>query len=387
IVYLHVWRKFGMLDWKNGVFIGFHDFGWSKSTYRAETQVLWGIYIGHFTFLVGMAATSVVLLIPAYLFHIPHMKRVILLGECLAITAVTMSLLFIFVDLGRPWLLWHALPFIGQLNFPTSILAWDILILIAYLILNLGLFVYIILGQYRNQPRLEKEYFPWMILAIILGIAIHTVTAFMLAGLPARPFWHSAILAPRFLASAFAAGSAGLILLFKILQNTTDFFCEREVERLLTGIMAFALLIYLFLFSSEWFTIYYRPVNGHLGANYLYFGLGEQSGLTLWSWSAITAQLVALIILILPPLRQRPWFLNGACLFIIAGILFEKGVGLILPAFIPTPLGEVTTYKPTWVEIQVTLGIWAFGTLLFTLLARVVVAVTSGTLRKPGNLS
>ena len=49
------------------------------------------------------------------------------------------------------------------------------------------------------------------------------MTAFLYSGLAARPFWMTAILAPRFLASAFAAGPALLILLILVLRRTTGY--------------------------------------------------------------------------------------------------------------------------------------------------------------------
>ncbi|MBF0439323.1 MAG: polysulfide reductase NrfD [Magnetococcales bacterium] len=333
-------------------------------------QVLWGLYIGNFVFLVGLAASAVVLVIPAYWLQWDEVRQTTLLGECMAIVAVSMSLLFVFVDLGQPVRIWHALPFLGRLNFPVSILAWDMVILTLYLLLNVGLVVYLLWGRYTGQPRLVRRYFFWIVVATLLGIGIHTVTAFMLSGLPARPFWHSALMAPRFIASAFASGAAVLFLMFWVLEKTMGLQRSGQVISLLTGIMTLALLIHLFLLGAEWFVLLYRPTDHGESGRILYWG---HSALKLAVWSAIAAEVMVAIVLIIRPLRHHFGVVWVASLLIVGAVLIEKGMGLIVPGFQPTPLGEYVNYLPTTVEIRVTVGIWAFGLLFFTLLARLVV--------------
>ncbi|MBF0368098.1 MAG: polysulfide reductase NrfD [Magnetococcales bacterium] len=350
-------------------------------------QILWGLYIGNFTFLVGVAAAAVILLIPVVFFQRQEMGSVVLLGECLAIAAVTMSLLFVFVDLGQPLRIWHALPLIGTLHFPTSILAWDMVVLTAYLLLNASLVFIQFKGQYQGRPLSKKKLKPWLIGAIVLGIAIHTVTAFMLSGNPARPFWYSAVLAPRFIASAFAAGGALMILTFRLLDGISEFTLHHAVERTLTGIVAVSMVINLFLLGSEFFIHFYRHTEHALSAQYLYWGLPGADALTLPVRLAIAANGLAGLILIIRPWRHRRWLLNGACLLALGGIWTEKGLGLVVPAFIPTPLGEVVEYTPSLIEIEISLGIWAFGGLLFTLLARLAVGLSAGTLRQKRRLA
>lgn len=344
-------------------------------------QVAWGLYIGNFTFLVGIAAAAVVLVVPAHVFRIPEMRPVVLLGESMAVSAVAMSLLFVFVDLGQPLRVWHALPGPGSLNFPASILAWDMVVLVFYLVLNLGLgyaFLHARAERRRLDPRITV---PLVVLAVVGGIAIHTVTAFMLAGNPARPFWHTAALAPRFIASAFAAGSAFLIVLFQVLGHMARFEVARGAVRLLALVFMFALLLNLFLLGSELFVHFYGPHGRANAAQYLYAGLPGADRLTPWIRAATLAEGLAAVILVVHRLRLDFRFLNAACLLAIPAIWIEKGLGLVVPGFVPTPLGEVVEYGPTGVEILVSAGIWAFGAMLFTALARITVAVETGRLR------
>src|SRR5512135_3190421 len=65
-------------------------------------DVSWGLYIGQFTFLVGVAASGVMLVIPYYLHDFKKFGKIVILGEFLAVSAVIMCILFIFVDMGQP---------------------------------------------------------------------------------------------------------------------------------------------------------------------------------------------------------------------------------------------------------------------------------------------
>ena len=170
--------------------------------------VSWGFYISNFTFLVGVAAAAVMLILPAYVFHDPNFHRVVIIGEGVAVGALVMCLSFIIVDLGGPLQAWHLIPGIGIFNFPSSILAWDVLVLNGYLLLNGLVPAYILYSHYMGRKANEKIYRPFVFLSIFWAFSIHMVTAFLYQGLPARPFWNNPLLGPRFLASAFAAGPA-----------------------------------------------------------------------------------------------------------------------------------------------------------------------------------
>ncbi len=345
-------------------------------------QVSWGLYIGNFTFLVGIAAAAVVLVVPAYIFNRREMERVTLLGECMAIAAVVMSLLFVTVDLGRPLRFWHALPYIGSLNFPTSILAWDMVVLAAYLVINVVIVYFMLYARFQGRKPDMRLFHPMLLLAIILGLSIHTVTAFFLSGNPARPFWNTAVLAPRFIASAFTAGSGLLIMVLQGLHKQRLLRLSKKVVRMLALIMAFAAFINMFLLLSELFTHFYRHTLDGESARYLYFGLPGADLLTPWIHLAILANLTATVILMVHPWRNNLKLLNLACVLASVAIWFEKGVALVVPGFIPTPLGEVAEYVPTGIEIMVSCGIWAVGITLFILMARVVGGIETGRLRK-----
>ena len=175
-------------------------------------EVSWGVYIANFTFLVGVAAAAVMMVIPVYIYNNEELHDLVIFGELLAVAAILMCLAFVTVDLGRPDRFWHLIPGIGQFNFPASMLSWDVLVLNGYLLLNVHICGYLLYCRYRGRAPAKWFYIPFVFIAIVWAVSIHTVTAFLYVGLGGRPFWNSAIVGPRFLASAFTAGPALIIL-------------------------------------------------------------------------------------------------------------------------------------------------------------------------------
>ncbi len=500
-------------------------------------QVSWGVYIANFTFLVGVAAAAVMLVIPVYVYKNEELHDLVIFGELLAIAAILMCLAFVTVDLGRPDRFWHMIPVIGKFNFPGSLLSWDVIVLNGYLVLNVYLCAYLLYCRYRKVVPSKWLYLPVVFTGIVWAVSIHTVTAFLYVGLGGRPFWNSSIVGPRFIASAFTAGPALIILALQIIRRVTAFApegnegagngtagggvrtsrpatlddfnllmrhlpelaavpadvrpsClaganvvevaagqvllrqgandkeayfviegrvvvkreeggrfrviravgpgeqfgeisalhgtprtataiaevptrvlqvpadslqklmkhppvdqvvrERMTERLkitdrslmtLRGIVQVSMLINVFLLLNEVFKEFYTG-NLHVAASqYLYFGLHGHHALVPWIWTAIGCNLIALVLLLLPASRSLKW-LDLACVLAIVGIWIEKGMGLVVPGFIPSPLGEIVEYTPTLNETLVCLGIWAFGILWYTLSLRIAVPILQGTLSK-----
>lgn len=344
-------------------------------------QVSWGFYISNFAFLVGIAAAAVLLVIPAYIFHRDEFKSVVLIGEGLAVAAVVGAMLFVIVDLGRPDRLLHLIPVLGRFNWPQSMLAWDVLVLNGYLALNLAIPCYVHYCHYQNKEPKLALYFPFVLLAIVWAISIHTVTAFLFASSSARPFWNIALLAPRFIATAFVSGPALIILVLQLLKRFTRYPVPETVIDTLALIMTVALQISLFFVGAELFTDFYNEGSHAASVRYLYFGLDGLNSLQSIIWTALAMNIVAVLILSIHPLRRRRWLLNIACLLAFCGIWIEKGMGFVVPGFIPTPLGEVFEYSPTAIELVLALGVWAVCALIFTLLAKASIAISMGDVR------
>ncbi len=339
-------------------------------------QVSWGLYIANFTYLVGMAAAAVMLVIPVYIYKNKDLHDLVIFGELFAVASILMCLLFVTVDLGRPDRFIHLFL---RFNWPISMLTWDVLVLNGYLLLNLHICGYLIYCAYRRTRPGKWFYIPFVFVAIFWAISIHTVTAFLYSGLGSRPLWNSAVLAPRFLASAFSAGPAFLVLALQVIRRFSDYKVPDGALQMLRKIITVALSINMFLLGSEMFTEFYTQAEHSASAQYLFFGLAGKHALVPWIWTAIGMNSLALVLLFFPISKSLKW-LNLSCALMIVGIWIEKGMGLIVPAFIPSPLGEMVEYKPTTNEILVSLGIWAFGLLVFTILVRITIPVLSGRL-------
>ncbi len=499
-------------------------------------EVSWGVYIANFTFLVGVAAAAVMLVIPVYIYGNEELHDLVIFGELLAVAAIVMCLAFVTVDLGRPDRFWHLIPGIGQMNFPSSMLSWDVIVLNGYLLLNVYICGYLLYCRYQKKRPSKWFYIPFVFIAIGWAISIHTVTAFLYVGLGGRPFWNSAIVGPRFLASAFTAGPALIILALQVVrrvtatapagpfarpvatgpgvaperaavlgdlellahhlpelaavpleerrkslagamvlevaggdillrQGATDhhaFFVlsgrvvvkrdeggrsritrslgpgeqfgevsaltgtprvataiaeessqvlrlpvdalrrlmqtpkmneivqSRMSERLmitdrgllmLRSIVQVSMIINVFLLVNEVFKEFYSGNLHVASAKYLFLGLHGHHALVPWIWTAVALNVGAMILLVLPLSRSLKW-LNLTCVMCIVGIWIEKGMGLVVPGFIPTPLGAIVEYSPSLNETLVCLGIWAFGLLLYTVFLRMAVPILQGRLSK-----
>jgi Ni/Fe-hydrogenase subunit HybB-like protein len=337
--------------------------------------VSWGFYISNFTFLVGVAAAAVMLILPAYVFHDPEFHRVVIIGEGVAVGALVMCLTFIFVDLGGPLQAWHLIPGIGLFNFPSSILAWDVLVLNGYLLLNALVPMYILYHHYHNREANEKLYRPFVILSIFWAFSIHMVTAFLYQGLPARPFWNNPLMGPRFLASAFAAGPALITLILAIIHNVTEYKIDKKVFNKLRLIIVVSAIINLIMLLSEVFKEFYFTTHHSISAVYLFFGLDGHNALVPWIWTSISVNIIATLVLALNPGKNNPKVLLPASGFLFIAIWMEKGIGLIVPGLIPSPLGEVVDYLPTWVELSITIGIFCLGLTVVTFLIRAALII------------
>jgi len=334
-------------------------------------NVTWALYIAQFTFLVGVAASAVMLVLPYYLHNYKAFARVTILGEFLAVSAVLMCLTFIIVDLGQPARAFNIIIY----PTPSSILFWDMIVLNGYLLLNI-LIGWTVLSSERKSIPPPGWVKPLIYISIPWAISIHTVTAFIYAGLPGRSFWLTAIMAPRFLASAFASGPALLILLCLILRRFARFHTEKEPIQALAKIVTYSLVISIFFVAMEIFTAFYSQVPEHMQSfKYLFVGLQGHYAMVPWMWSAVVLAGIALVILINPRTRKNETLLAIACAAVFVSLWIEKGLGLVVTGFIPSPLEKITDYSPTGPEILITVGVWAMGLLVLTVLYKVALSV------------
>ncbi len=340
-------------------------------------HVSWGLYIANFTFGVGLAAGAVMMVIPAYLYDDDEMHDLVIVGEVLAIASILVCLLFVVVDLGRPDRFWHLIPGIGRFNWPISMLSWDVIVLNGYLLLNLHITGYLLYSRFKKVRPNKVWYIPFVFLSVIWAISIHSVTAFLYSGLGGRPFWNSALLAPRFIVTAFVTGPAFVILLLQALRRFSGVAFGDGPIKTLSSVLKVTAVTNLFMFGSEAFTAFYTGGAHAAALKYSFFGSHGSNTLAPWVWTALALNVVAAALLLLPGDNRKR--LNIACVFTFAGVWIEKGMGLIVAGFIPSTLHEIVGYAPTLTEWKITAGIWAFGGLVLTAGLKVVLTVMEGS--------
>ena len=334
-------------------------------------DVSWGLYIGQLTYFVGVAASGVMVVLPYYLHDYKAFGRITILGEFLAIASIIMCGLFVMVDLGN---LPRMLNIILYPN-PTSILFYDMIVLNVYMLLNL-----VIGWNVLSAEKKGVSYPQWVKVLIYISIpwafSIHTVTAFLYAGLPGRHYWLTAIMAARFLSSAFCSGPAILILLCFIVRKFTKFDPGKEQIGTLASIVAYAMILNVFFFLLELFTAFYSQIPGHMHPFvYLFSGLEGHGKLVPWMWTAGCFAVLALLLLIVPASRRNENTLILACVSVFISTWIDKGLGLVVGGFIPNPFEKVFEYWPTLPEVVISMGVWATGLFVITVLYKITVSV------------
>jgi molybdopterin-containing oxidoreductase family membrane subunit len=373
------WLGFLLLLVLWGVTAWLHQVSDGLIATNMRDQVSWAFYIGNFTFLVGVAAAAVLLVIPAYVYNWKPIREIAIFGELLAVSAIVMCLLFVTVDIGRPDRAWHLLPFVGNLHLPSSLLAWDVVVLNGYLVLNVIIVAHFLYSAYHRQPYRASFIVPLLLFSIPAAVSIHTVTAFVYNGMAARPFWNASILAPRFLASAFCSGPAIMLILFQILRKFTKIEIKNEAIWKIAELMAYAMFINLFLFGAEIFKEYYSNTHHLVHTQYLYSGAHGHTALVPYAWASILFSVIAFVLFLVPATRKNFFTLNLGCLLIYAGVYIEKGLALVIPGMTPDTLGEFYEYVPTMIELRVGAGIFAIGFMVFTVLCKIAVPLIQGT--------
>ena len=334
-------------------------------------DVSWGVYIAQFTFLVGVAASALMVVLPYYLHDYKEFGKIVIIGEFLAVSAATICLLFVIADMGHPDRLFYVLLY----PHPKSMVFWDVQVLNGYLLINI-ISGWTVLEAERKGISPPNWVKPIIYLSIVWAVSIHTVTAFLYAGTPGRHLWLTAVLAPRFLASAFAVGPSLLILISFILRKFADFDVGEKAIQKLTTIATYAAIANFFFVGAEFFTAFYSNIPGHKHSlEYLFFGLDGKYQLVPWMWFSMIVGITSVIILLYQQRRPSKKLLIAACSGIVVSLWIDKGIGLIIGGFVPSPMEEVVEYFPTFIEITVTIGIWAIGLLILTALLKVAVSV------------
>ena len=335
-------------------------------------DVSWGFYIAQFTYLVGVAASAVMLVLPAYFHHYKKFKKMIILGEFMAIAAVVMCMLFIVVDMGQPQRVLNVILH----PTPNSVMFWDMTVLTGYLLLNVVI-GWVTLEAERHQVDPPKWIKFFIYLSIFWAFSIHTVTAFLYAGIPGRHYWLTAIMAARFLSSAFCSGPAILLLLAFLLKRLTGFDAGKEAVQTLAKIIAYAMGINVFFYCLEVFTAFYSQIPGHMHPMVALFSGhdGHSLWVNAWMWTAVVLGLVSLLLIAMPSTRDNEKILPFTLIILVAATWIDKGLGLLIGGFTPNSFEQITVYSPSIAELAIGIGVYGIGALVLSLLWKIALDV------------
>jgi molybdopterin-containing oxidoreductase family membrane subunit len=365
VSFLLVVIAIGFVSWLREVHLG------SGPMTGLSRDVTWGLHVGQLTFFVGVAASAVLVTMPYYLLNYKEFGKIAIMGEFLAVSAVLISMLSVFAIMGQPTRIWNVILHAT----PNSIIFWDLVVLNVYLILNI-LCGWTVLGAERKGVPPPVWIKPFIIFAIIWAPLIHTVTAFIFAGLPGRDHWLTSLQAAHFLATAFAAGPSLLIILSMIVRKVSRFDPGKVALQTLAKIATCALVIHIFFIALEFFTAFYSRIPGHMRTlQYLYTGLDGHRELVPVMWTSSILAVTALVLLLTPATRRNEKTLLAAALAAFFSIWLDKGFCFVVSGFVPNPFERVTGYWPALNEFFVAAGCWGVGFLVLTILYRIVISV------------
>jgi molybdopterin-containing oxidoreductase family membrane subunit len=255
-------------------------------------------------------------------------------------------------------------------------IAMNVLILNGYLVLNLVLVAYFLYCNFAGHHYNNALFITLMFVSIPMAISIHATTAFIFNVLPSRPYWNSAILVPRFVGTALAAGPALMVLAFQMLRRQAKINIRDEALRKIAEMISIVMFVNLLLFLAEVVTEYRSATHHTVHMQYYFQGINGHIGLTPWAWSGAACNVVAFFLLMIPRTRNRMLTMNIGCFLVFVGVFVEKGIGLVLPGFTPGTLGEMYEYVPSTPELMICVGVAGVGTLVFTLLTKIAIPLS-----------
>ena len=161
-----------------------------------------------------------------------------------------------------------------------------------------------------------------------------------------------------------------------IVRKLSKFDPGKEQIQSLAKVVAYAITVNVFFFLCEVFVVFYSNIPEHMDhLTYLFVGLHGHGVPVPWMWASAVFAIIALILLIVPATRRREGILTLGCIAVVASTWIDKGFGLVIGGFIPNPFEKVFEYWPTFPEIMISVGVWAIGFFVLTVLYKITVSV------------
>ena len=364
--------------------------------------VLWGVYVATFVFWIGIAHSGTLISAVLFLFRARWRTSIYRSAEAMTVFAVITAALFPIIHLGRPWFFYWVLPYPNQrglwVNF-RSPLIWDVFAILTYLIVStIFLFTGLIpdvaaardrasgwrrrfygllalgwRGTDRQWRHFGSAYLFFAALATPLVVSVHSVVSWDFA-LAIVPGWHSTIFAPYFVAGAIFSGVAMVLTLLIPLRRIfrlEAYITEWHFENL-AKILILTSLIVTYAYVVEFFLAWYsgNPFEQHPFYNRAF---GYYAPLF---WLMLFCNSVVPLALFFPQIRRGTAPLFVVSIFINIGMWLERFIIVVSSLsheYIPFEWG---TYWPTWVELSIIAGSFAWFFLWFLLFIKHLPAVS-----------
>jgi len=161
-----------------------------------------------------------------------------------------------------------------------------------------------------------------------------------------------------------------------VLRRFGGFDAGRDAIQSMAKIVTYAFITCIFFVVVELWTVFYSQVPDDMEHyRFLFVGLEGYNTIAHAMTVAVISAAAALVLLINPRTRKKELTLGVACVLVFLSLWIEKGLGLMVTGFTPSPLGHLTRYIPTWPEAAIAIGIWAMGFLIITVLYKIFLSV------------
>lgn len=369
----------------------------------------YGIYIANFIFFVGISHAGIAISSVVRLMNLETYKPVARIAEFITVVSLPMAVLSIVFDLGRPDRMLNMIIF-GRGQSP---LVWDMISMTAYFVSSViylytsmradiaecaevlpkygRLYKFLSFGYKDSVEAREKneKTLRWMAIAILpIMVSVHTVVSWVFGVMVSRPGWYSALFGIYFVIGAVASGVAIVITtawIFRKIYSWEDYLTD-EVFKGLAWALRLVLLVYLYLWFSDIFTILYAgPEAEVVVMNAMLFG--EYS--VLFWFSMLGGVIIPAAILFVPLFKREAFSVNAT---VLASVLinlgmFTKRVLIVIPSLAMPRLYEPGTYFPTATEVSIMLttvwiaiGVYAIFVKVFPMLELDITKLISTTL-------
>lgn len=398
--------------------LGFVGFGLFCFLYQVYTglgvagyrhPVFWGVYITDFVFWVGIAHSGTLISAVLYLFRASFRMSIYRIAEAMTVFAVLTAGLFPIIHLGRPWNFYWLFPYPNQrelwVNFKSPLL-WDVFAVSTYLTVS-SVFFFVgmipdlaaIRDKVTEKPRkiiysilslgwkgsnwewlhYTRAYLYFAAFATPLVLSVHSVVSwdFAMSNLPG---WHTTIFAPYFVAGAIFSGLAMVITLtvpIRKIFHLEDYITLDNYDGMAKLIILTSLIVG-YAYGVEFFLAWYTGHPYEWG-QFVYRAVGEYA---IFYWIMVICNVIIPLPLWFKSVRRNIPALFIISIFINIGMWFERFNIIVISlsqGFDPAAWG---IYMPSWVEIGITIGSFAWFFMFFLIFLKTLPAVSIAEMKE-----